>query len=267
MNKIILTLILSYGITIIIDNVLLSNTEEIIIKDTYFKQFKIKFLKLNKIKIDEKIKINNNSKYKVKEPKEISNVINNVSLSNKINILAIIINGNDKKVFFSDGKKEYFLTINDKYLNYKISYIDKNLIKLSKDNRITIIKFDKNNVSNIIMDNNSSIITRTKENKENNDFIVDSKLLDKYIKNPRKALREIYVSKKNNQYYISRLKNNSVFYNFGLRKNDIIISLNEEPISETLFLNIYKNYKKIDTLNIEIERYGEKLEFNYEIER
>jgi type II secretory pathway component PulC len=264
MKKIFITLIIAYVVSIIINNILLLNTQDIKQADKYFKQFKINFLKINIIKEN---KITNTTFIK-NEPirKFKNNIINNVSLISKINILAIIINEKKKQVFFSDGKKEYFLKLNEKYLDYTIYDINKNFIKLIKNNRITIIKFDKNSIDYIPVA--STEIVKDIDNKNtSNDFIVDSKLLDKYIKNPRKALREIYVAKKNNQYYVSRLKNNSVFYNFGIRKNDIIISLNEEPVSESLFLNIYKNYNKIDSLNIEIERNGERLEFNYEIER
>jgi len=259
MKKLFITLLISYIIAVIVNNILLTNTQNVLLKEYNIKPLKIKFFNIRSIPTTNKQEILNVPNKNISK----KNIVKDVLLSNKINILAIIIDGEDKKVFFTDKVSEYFLSVNDKYKKYTIIDILRNKIKLLHNNQITIIKFDKNQIDK------EEYVEDIEINETNldNDFIVEGKTLDRYIKNPRKALREINVSKSKGRYIINRLKNNSIFYNLGVRKNDIIVSLNEEPVSESLFLKLYKNYKKYDSFNIEVERDGKILEFNYEIER
>ena len=145
-------------------------------------------------------------------------------------------------VIMEKGTKEYRLDIKqvDKNISYNITEIKENIIQ------------------NIIVDGSSVKIKRNYLNS----YIKD---IDKVWNNI--AIEEIRENDKIEGFKIKKIVKNSVFGKLGLKKNDIIKSINNNILtSYSDAFRVYDNISNTKYLNIEVLRNNEILELNYEID-
>ena len=101
--------------------------------------------------------------------------------------------------------------------------------------------------------------------------IIDKSLLDHYAKNMDDIYKNIGISeiKENNTlkgFRITFVKRGSPFAKLGIRRGDIIKSINGQEInSYNAAFNAYKNIGNVENLTLVILRRGEEMELEYEI--
>ncbi len=100
--------------------------------------------------------------------------------------------------------------------------------------------------------------------------IVDRSLIDHYAKNMDDIYKNIGIteSKKNGemQFKISFVRKNSPFAKLGVKRGDVIKSVNGQEInSYNAAFDMYKNIKNIENLTLVIQRGKEEMELEYEI--
>ena len=101
--------------------------------------------------------------------------------------------------------------------------------------------------------------------------IVDRSLLEHYTQNmddiyKNIGIREIKKGKKLEGFSVSFIRKGSPFSKLGLKRGDVIQSINGQKIdSEKAAFEMYKNMKNIDNLSLVIKRGKEEMELEYEI--
>jgi len=145
-------------------------------------------------------------------------------------------------VVFTNASKEYKLSINEKKdLKYQVTSVQNN-IKTVKD-----IEVDDDHVS----------IKRT--------------LINDYIKNIDKIWKDVAIGEVRTKngidgFKVNRIRKNSDFAKIGIKKGDIIKSINNVELKS--YNDAFKIYKKINTiknLNIKLLRNNIEMEIFYEI--
>ncbi len=145
-------------------------------------------------------------------------------------------------VIFEKNKKEYILEI--KQSKQKVNY---NMSEVIND-----IK------QNIVVSNDNVKITRSYLNSYVND-------IDKVWKDIN--IQEIRENGKIDGFKVFRVSKKSVFSKLGLRKGDIIKSINNNTLtSYAEAFKVYNNMSDTKYLNLEILRNNEIMELNYEID-
>ena len=101
--------------------------------------------------------------------------------------------------------------------------------------------------------------------------IIDRSLLDHYAENMDDIYKNIGISeikdgKDLQGFKINFVRKDSPFAKLGIRRNDVIKSINGEEIkSYNAAFNVYKNIKNVDGLSLVIQRGKEEMELDYEI--
>jgi general secretion pathway protein C len=101
--------------------------------------------------------------------------------------------------------------------------------------------------------------------------IVDRSLLDHYAQNmddiyKNIGIREIKKGKELEGFSISFIRKDSPFAKLGLKRGDVIQSINGQKIdSHKAAFEMYKNMKNIENLSLVIKRGKEEMELEYEI--
>ena len=176
----------------------------------------------------------------------------------------IIENKRDKKSNFISQYEEldgYILT--KLYKKYVIFEKQAKEYKLDIQSRNQNLKYEVsrtvNNIDeNIVVDNDNVKVKRN--------------YLNSYINNIDKVWNNIAINevKKNGKidgFKVGRVNENSVFGKLGLKKGDIIKSINNNILgSYADAFKVYNNINSTKYLNIEILRNNEIMELNYEID-
>ncbi len=175
--------------------------------------------------------------------------------------------------------KTYILSVGEKFKEYILTRIYLNYVVFVKNNieyKIELNDSQKVSFSTIKKDVQSK---KTNDPRDDEKIIVlDDKVsvqrayLNSYINNFDKIWKEIHISEvkingKINGFKVNRIGARGVFEKLGLRKNDIIKSVNNiELKSYSDAFKLYKKINKITDLNMKILRNGKEMELDYEIE-
>ncbi len=151
--------------------------------------------------------------------------------------------------------------------------------KNSKTYQISLIKSKKaaNNVSRI-KSVPTSTGTQSSSSKAEGDIvdagdhrIVDKSLVEHYAKNMEEITKNIGIVEQKEGtelkgFRVTFVRRNSHFSKLGLRRGDVIKSINGQEInSYNAAMNVYKNIDKMDALSITITRGKKEMELEYEI--
>jgi len=183
---------------------------------------------------------------------------------NSIKLKGTIQVGRLKTALLSYNGKIYSVRIGDKIGDYKVEYINDFYIILSKGNKEYKIYLS--------VHSKRSSINKPKsvENKKDKKVVKISKHeIQRNMKTALKDIIAIPALRGGNMigWRILKIKKGSIFDKYGLRRGDIIISINGRPAKEVTsisdFYNIIKNTKNI---NLEVKRGSETVEVFVEIE-
>jgi general secretion pathway protein C len=178
----------------------------------------------------------------------------------------------DKK---NNKEKTHILSIGDNYKGYKLIKLYQKYVIFKKDNKeYKLTMGDGKNLD-------YSIATKTTKYTPNDDkdiIVLDDKVsvqrsyLNSYINNFDKIWKDISILEskddqgKINGFKVTSIIDKSPFKKLGLRKQDIIQSVNNiELNSYNAAFGIYKKINNIQDLNIRIKRNNQTMELNYEI--
>jgi general secretion pathway protein C len=151
-----------------------------------------------------------------------------------------------------------------------------NYVIFSKDKKEYVVQLQKKSKIIHIKD---EVISNYNTKYDENIIVLDDKLsikrayLNSYINNSDKIWKSISVKENKNSlnqidgFKVTRIKKNSIFNSLGLKKGDIIKTVNNIKLkSYNDAFKIYKKINNIKDLNMKIIRDNENMELNYEIE-
>ena len=171
--------------------------------------------------------------------------------------------GDDINGFILEGAGNNFATFSKNAKTYRVQ-----LVKIAKNKNNNAIKAAKNILPEPVKDEvkPEGQVTDAGDHK-----IIDRSLLDHYAKNmddiyKNMGITEIKEGKNLKGFRISFVKRNSDFSKLGIRRDDVIKSINGQEInSYNAALGVYKNIQNIDNLTLVIQRGKEEMELEYEI--
>lgn len=214
-------------------------------------------VKVSTPKIDKKIKkknIQTLSKYQLKAVYSTTSNGGWASVEEK---------SSSKSTIIEQYEKFNGYTLTKLYKNYVI--FEKNLkefkLELPLDKEINY-EIKRKTVSNVI----ENVVVNEDNIKVKRDY------LNSYVNDIEKVWNNIAISdiRKNGKidgFKINSVNKDSVFGKLGLRKNDIIKSINNQVITSYAdAFKIYNEINNLDYLNIEVLRNNEIVELNYEID-
>jgi type II secretion system protein C len=198
------------------------------------------------------------------------------NISDIININDLILKGlygNEKYGYVIIATKKHpnktsIISIGESYQGYKLKSIYLDYVIFTKNCRdyILRLKQKKKNINRITR------VSYTNKNK-NTDLIkiVNRKDVTYYTHHFPEIWRDIAIDeiKQNGKlkgFIIKRIRLGSKMAQLGLQKGDIILGANNVRFSSyNDVMNLYKNIKYIDTLNLIIKRGNEEKEITYEV--
>jgi len=211
---------------------------------------------------------------KVINPTEVSGSIRDITL-------LAIYNASDATVItISHKKKNKVLGLGDDINGFILEGAGNNFATFSKNEkryRVQLVKKTKN--KNAIKEAKSISPEPAKDEAEpdgqvtdaGDHKIIDRALLDHYAKNMDDIYKDIGITEiKEGEnlkgFRVSFVKRNSDFSKLGIRRDDVIKSINGQEInSYNAALGVYKNIQNIDNLTLVIQRGKEEMELEYEI--
>ncbi|RXJ86839.1 hypothetical protein [Arcobacter sp. CECT 8985] len=230
----------------------------------------ILFLLLPAKSIKQNIALNNSLEYLnfdgfyTKQSNTNTNVIANSSLKNNFVLKATYVKANNQGyILFFDksANRSIVLSKNESYKNFKLIEISKNYVIFNKNGE-NFSLFIKNELQNLPILNNQT---------ENNIKEVSKKDINFYSKNIEKIWQNIAIEqlKKDNKiigFLITKINNNSIFSQLGLKEGDILKAVNNNNLkSYNDAFKIYNNIKNLQYLKLKILRKNKKMELEYEI--
>jgi general secretion pathway protein C len=227
-----------------------------------YKRFEIKdVFKKQKVSIVKEIK---------QKKKETYTILNN------INLLAIYsMDNNDGYIIIQEKNKNdtKILSKNENFRNYKLSSIFKTYVLFTKNNKEykVSIRDTKKNTSYEVIKEEETTKTIKEISIDDDKVTIKRTLIENYIENFDKiwqdiTLTDIYTEDGLDGFKVSRIKPNTAFAKIGLKKGDIIKSINNIRLkSYNDAFKIYKQINTIKSLNIEILRNNIPQEIYYEI--
>ncbi len=154
------------------------------------------------------------------------------------------------------------------------------LSKNAKTYKISLIKSKKGDKSVSTVKRNSSTSSKVEStpSKAKGEIIdagdhriIDRSLVEHYGKNMKEVMKDIGIAdeKEGNDlkgFRVTFVRKNSPFSKLGLRRGDVIKSINGQEISSyNAAMNVYKNIDKMDGLSLTVKRGKEEMELEYEI--
>jgi len=150
--------------------------------------------------------------------------------------------------------------------------------KNSKNYKVMLAKNAKSTSTSSIVKTVPTPKTRVKTKKplgevtnEGDIRIIDRSLLDHYADNMEEiykniGIAEIKKGKDLQGFKINFVRKDSPFAKLGIRRNDVVKSINGQEItSYNAAFGVYKNIKNVDNLSLVIMRGKEEMELEYEI--
>ena len=170
------------------------------------------------------------------------------------------------------NKKSYILSQFEEIDGYILTKLFKSYVileKQAKEYRLDIREANKKvayNVTNVVDDVKQNIQVN------GNSVVIKRDYLNAYVNDIDKvwnniSIKEIRKDDKIDGFKVMRVTKKSVFGKLGLKKNDIIKSINNNVLSSySDAFKVYNNIGNTKYLNLEILRNNEILELNYEID-
>ena len=212
----------------------------------------------------------------VTKPTKVSGSIRDITL-------LAIYNASDATVItVSHKKKNKVLGLGDDINGFVLEGAGNNFATFSKNAktyRVQLVKIAKNKTNNSIKASKNTSPSPTKDESKpegqvtdaGDHRIIDRSLLDHYAKNmddiyKNIGIKEVKEGKNLKGFQISFVKRNSDFSKLGIRRDDVIKSINGQEINGyNAALGVYKNIQNIDNLSLVIQRGKEEMELEYEI--
>ena len=169
-------------------------------------------------------------------------------------------------------KKTSIVGVGEDYQGYKLKSILKESAVFVKNSKKFVLEFEKLHKGKYVKASKKNIVKNSKKlgvpaipNR------VSKKDIEIYTKNPSKIWKDISISevkdgKKIKGFKVNRIKAGSKFAVLGLKKGDLIIKANNVRLeSYRDAMNIYKNIKNLDAIEIVVLRNNQEVELVYEI--
>lgn len=197
------------------------------------------------------------------------------SLLSNIVLKAIYATNDDSSwVIISEksSSKTHMLSIGEEFKNYVLKEVYSTYVFFEKNGkRYKVLLNDKNEENKLDIKTVIEDKIEQKIEKIADVYNIQKDTVKSYTKNFSKIWKEISIKEikkdgKIDGFKINRLSNKSIFKELGLKKNDIIKSVNNVEL--TSYADAFKLYKKIDkltSLKFTILRNNEELELEYEI--
>ena len=167
-----------------------------------------------------------------------------------LKLKAIYNNGNKGFIIVEDSKS-HFIDYGKYYKGYKLTKITKDYVEFTKNNKIYKLTFGKIKAPKIDI-------------REN---VIPKKTLIEYKNNLAKVWSNISIVNDKRGYKITYIKPKSIFDKIGLKRGDIIVSVNgKKLLNDADAWSIYKNAQNYDNFEIEIIRNNQIKVINYEID-
>ena len=192
---------------------------------------------------------------KIKEVKEISNI----QLKGTIQV------GRLRTAIVKYNGKLYTVKIGDKIGDYKVEYIDDFYIVVSKGDKEFKIYLSLKSTGSP----KKTVSREKKEDKPKKVVKVNRRDIKKNLKTAFKDIIAIPALRSGKMigWRILKVKEGSIFDKYGLRRGDIIVSINGKPANEiTSISDFYKIIKDTKNINLEVKRGKEVVEVFIEIE-
>lgn len=163
--------------------------------------------------------------------------------------------------------QSHILAYGEEIDGYVLFKLFKNYVLFKKNNKEYKLEIKEKEISNFDMNQNNQQI----EEKENG-AVVKREYLNSYISNVEKiwsniSIQELKNGDKIEGFKIENINKDSVFEKLGLKKGDVIKSVNNNVLSSYAeAFKVYNNIENTKYLNIEILRNNEVVELNYEID-
>jgi general secretion pathway protein C len=206
---------------------------------------------------------------------EPNNVVATKTDSMKNIVLKAIYNSYDVNSFILIGdisnKDEKIISINENYNGYKLTQINNNSVAFEKDgNKFELnLITDEDKSAKIMPDMSKRTIDPVEVNSDTS-FAISRTDIMKFSNSSDLSKAISFEQEKSGEsilgYRITRIDSSSVFGKMGLNNGDIILTVDGQSTSDVK--NLMAVINKLDTvsaLNIEIDRNGERIGLNYEI--
>jgi len=200
----------------------------------------------------------------------------NYTILNNINLLAIYaMNNNSGYIIIQEKNKNdtIILSKDESFKNYKLSNIYKTYVVFIKNNKEykLSINDEKKSTKYQVIKEEKNIKTTSDINIDDGKVTIKRELINNYIENFDKIWQDISISEVKTEngidgFKVNRIKPKTAFAKIGLKRNDIIKSINNIKLkSYNDAFKIYKKINKIKSLNIEVIRNNTLMEIYYEI--
>ncbi len=219
----------------------------------------------------------------VNAPQEIvPTVAKKIAGSIKEITLLAIYNASDMSVITVEYRRKSKVLATGEIINgFTLEGAGNNFAMFSKDNKNYKVLLSKkgkstSHISTVSKATSPPIKTKSKKilgevTNEGSARIIDRSLLDYYANNmddiyKNIGITEIKEGKDLSGFKVNFVRRNSPFAKLGIRRDDIIKSINGKEInSYNAAFSVYKNIKNIDNLSLVIIRGKEEMELEYEI--
>ncbi|PTB83601.1 hypothetical protein C9926_02060 [Sulfurovum lithotrophicum] len=195
-----------------------------------------------------------------------------LAIYNASDIAVITVEYKHKSKVLASGDQLNGFTLEGAGANFAIfSKNDKNYkVMLSKEGKGTVEMGTPRKAKAITPKNNDKKVLGEVTN-EGGVRIIDRSLLDHYADNMNDIYKNIGIAevkegKNLKGFKINFVRKDSPFAKLGIRRNDIVKSINGQEIkSYNAAFGVYKNIKNVDNLSLVIMRGNEEMELEYEI--
>jgi general secretion pathway protein C len=214
-------------------------------------------------------------------PQKVAPVVKQISGSIKEITLLAIYNASDVSVITVEYKHQSkVLSSGDVINGFTLEGAGSDFAMFSKNGKNYKVPLDKKSKASSSFSSIKPISPSAKNiekkplgevTNEGSVRIIDRSLLDHYAENMDDIYKNIGISEiKNGKdlkgFKINFVRRDSPFAKLGIRRNDIIKSINGQEIeSYNAAFSVYKNIKNVDELNLVIQRGKEEMELDYEI--
>lgn len=181
------------------------------------------------------------------------------------NLIGVYVDGDNSVAIIKEKNKSYVLKINDKFKSYKLVEIKRDSVTFSKNHKLYEIVMQKVKMNYKLEE------TKFVKQQSLSSYEIKKTKINEYLEKPSLIWKQISIAPnfKNGQIYgfkVNKLKKGSLFEEIGLKRGDVIVSVNNQELKSNK--DAFSIYNKIDDLNflqIEVLRNGNTEEIMYEI--
>jgi len=167
------------------------------------------------------------------------------------------------------GKRSVFIKMLSEYNGYTLKELTNEKATFERKGQKYKLEFKKKKSSSLIQEP----IARPNRQKYSDDVIraVSKSEVHKYTKDFKSiwksiSIKEVKQNGKIDGFKVTSIKQGTIFDKLGLKKDDIIISVNNKPMkSYASAFKIYKDVKTMTSLKITVKRNNQTKDLEYEI--